>query len=166
MAIDLQTGELQWRTDCDGYRSDHAALSPDGKTFLVSCSTAKNVIGIDTATGTIVDRFQSGTGPHENIYLNGGNTIVHANIGSVFKGFSFFLDWFDLNSIKPDPGRFVPESFSEREADEIVARVKAGEDVDFDEAEQKWLDARIKDKRSLHIVQLEKTDAGEPTRPC
>ena len=65
-------------------RADHAALSPDGKTLLVSASTAGKVHAIDTATGRIYDSFDSGNEPHESIYSHDGSTIYHASIGHVF----------------------------------------------------------------------------------
>ena len=33
IALDVTTGEIAWRTKVKGVRSDHAALSPDGKIF-------------------------------------------------------------------------------------------------------------------------------------
>ena len=41
IALDVNTGEIKWRTPVEGSRSDHAAISPDGKIFLVSASTAR-----------------------------------------------------------------------------------------------------------------------------
>ena len=58
VAIDLNTGKIAWRTKVEGYRADHAAVSPDGKIFLVSASTARKVHAIDTATGRIVGEFE------------------------------------------------------------------------------------------------------------
>ncbi|OUS39793.1 hypothetical protein A9R00_09085, partial [Oleispira antarctica] len=40
IALDVNTGEIVWRTQVEGSRSDHSAISPDGKVFLVSASTA------------------------------------------------------------------------------------------------------------------------------
>ena len=68
----------------EGYRSDHMAISPDGKRVLVSASTAKKVHSIDTATGKIVGEFASGDQPHENNYSKDGKLIYHASIGQVF----------------------------------------------------------------------------------
>ena len=48
VAIDLDTRQIAWRTPVEGVRADHAALSPDGKTLLVSASTAGKVHAIDT----------------------------------------------------------------------------------------------------------------------
>ncbi len=94
VAIDMNTGALVWRTKIDGSRADHAAISPDGKTFLVSASTARKVQAIDTATGKITGEFESGDQPHENNYSKDGKRIYHASIGKVFvPTTSAWLDW-------------------------------------------------------------------------
>ncbi len=94
IALDVNTGEIVWRTEVEGARSDHAALSPDGKIFLVSASTARKVHAIDTATGKIVANFESGDQPHESNYIHDGSKILHASIGKVYVPFSSsWLDW-------------------------------------------------------------------------
>jgi YVTN family beta-propeller protein len=84
VAFDLSTREIVWRTKVDGYRSDHMAISPDGRTLLVSASTGNVVHAIDTATGAIVGGFESGDSPHENNYSADGKRIFHASIGLVY----------------------------------------------------------------------------------
>jgi hypothetical protein len=84
VAINLKTRKIAWRTPVEGYRADHMAISPDGKTLLVSASTAKKVHAIDTATGKIVGGFPSGDQPHENNYSRDGSLIYHASIGTVY----------------------------------------------------------------------------------
>jgi len=94
IALDVNSGEIIWRTPVEGSRSDHSAISPDGKTFLVSASTAGKVHAIDTATGKIKDEFESGDQPHENTYSKDGKLIFHASIGKVYVPFtSAWLDW-------------------------------------------------------------------------
>ncbi len=94
IALDVNTGEIKWRTPVEGSRSDHAAISPDGKIFLVSASTARKVHAIDTETGKIVANFESGDQPHESNYTKDGTKILHASIGKVFVPFSSgWLDW-------------------------------------------------------------------------
>ena len=94
VALDVNTGEITWRTQVEGSRSDHSAISPDGKTFLVSASTAGKVHAIDTATGKIIGEFESGDQPHENTYSKDGKLIYHASIGKVYVPFtSSWLDW-------------------------------------------------------------------------
>jgi DNA-binding beta-propeller fold protein YncE len=84
VAIDLNTRKIAWRVKVDGYRSDHMALSPDGRRLLVSASTARNVNVIDTRRGRIVARFPSGDQPHENNFSKDGKRIFHASIGTVY----------------------------------------------------------------------------------
>ncbi|MGK0248717.1 MAG: DNA-binding beta-propeller fold protein YncE [Oleispira sp.] len=94
IALDVNSGDIIWRTPVEGSRSDHAAISPDGKIFLVSASTAGKVHAIDTATGKIVNEFDSGDQPHENTYSEDGQHIFHASIGKVYVPFtSSWLDW-------------------------------------------------------------------------
>ena len=84
VAIDANSGEIFWRTPVEGLRADHAAISPNGKVFLVSASTARKVHAIDVSTGKIIGGFESGDQPHENTYSEDGKKIYHASIGKVF----------------------------------------------------------------------------------
>ena len=84
VAINLNTRQIAWRFQVDGQRSDHMAMSPDGKRVAVSASTGKVVHILDTATGHEVGRFPSGDSPHENNYSADGNLIYHASIGRVY----------------------------------------------------------------------------------
>ena len=94
VAIDVKTGRIVWRTPVAGVRADHAALSPDGKIFLVSASTARKVHAIDTATGKIVGGFDSGDQPHENNFSRDGQRVYHASIGKVYVPTTVsWLDW-------------------------------------------------------------------------
>ncbi len=94
VAIDVTTEKIVWRTPVEGMRSDHAAISPDGKVFLVSASTARKVQAIDTATGTVVGKFASGDQPHESNYSKDGKRIYHASIGKVYvPTTAAWLDW-------------------------------------------------------------------------
>ena len=71
-ALDLNTGAIVWRFRVDGQRSDHMAMSPDGKHVAVSASTGNVVHILDTFTGQEVGRFPSGDSPHENNYSADG----------------------------------------------------------------------------------------------
>jgi hypothetical protein len=84
VAINLRTRNIAWRTPVEGYRADHMAISPDGRTLLVSASTANKVHAIDTKTGRIVGGFESGDQPHENNFSRDGKLIYHASIGTVY----------------------------------------------------------------------------------
>ena len=92
VSIDIESGDIVWRAKVEGVRSDHSALSPDGKIFLVSASTARKVQAIDTSTGKVIGEFESGESPHENTYSKDGNRIYHASIGKVYIS-SPWLDW-------------------------------------------------------------------------
>jgi hypothetical protein len=84
IGLDMRTGRLKWRFAVDGQRSDHMAISPDGKNVAVSASTGNVVHILDTSTGREVGRFPSGDSPHENIYSKDGKRIYHASIGLVY----------------------------------------------------------------------------------
>jgi WD40 repeat protein len=84
IAIDVNTGAIRWRSPVDGSRSDHAALSPDGKTFLVSASMSRQVHAFDTQTGARKGSFSAGDQPHESNYSKDGKRIYHATIGKVY----------------------------------------------------------------------------------
>ena len=83
-AIDIASGEVVWRFQVDGYRSDHMALSPDGSQVAVSASTGNVVHILDVETGEEQGKFPSGDSPHENIYSEDGKRIYHASIGTVY----------------------------------------------------------------------------------
>lgn len=81
--------------DMDGQRTDHMALSPDGRRLLVSDSTSRQVIEYSMVDETLVDgtgirmgdrlrTFASGETPHESNYNEAGSTIYHASIGRVY----------------------------------------------------------------------------------
>lgn len=84
VAIEVTSGEIAWRFEVDGYRSDHMALSPDGTQVAVSASTGNVVHILDVETGEELGRFPSGDSPHENIYSEDGKRIYHASIGTVY----------------------------------------------------------------------------------
>lgn len=84
VGISLKTHQIVWRFPVDGVRSDHMAMSPDGKRVVVSASTANVVHVLDVATGKEVGRFESGGSPHESIFFNNGKRILHASIGMVY----------------------------------------------------------------------------------
>jgi DNA-binding beta-propeller fold protein YncE len=84
VAINMRTGRIVWRTPVEGYRSDHMAISANGRRLLVSASTANKVHEIDTATGKIIGSFASGDSPHENNFSKDGKRIYHASIGRVY----------------------------------------------------------------------------------
>jgi YVTN family beta-propeller protein len=84
VGIEIASGEIVWRFVVDGQRSDHMAISPDGRHVAVSASTGNVVHILDTRTGVEVGRFASGDSPHENNYSADGELIYHASIGLVY----------------------------------------------------------------------------------
>ncbi len=84
VAISLETGEIVWRFAVAGQRSDHMAVSPDGKQVAVSASTGNVVHLLDVQTGEQTGLFNSGDSPHENVYSKDGERIYHASIGLVY----------------------------------------------------------------------------------
>ncbi len=132
VAIDVNSGEIVWRTPVEGLRADHSAISPDGKIFLVSASTARKVHAIDVETGKIVGGFESGDQPHENTYSEDGSKIYHASIGKVYVA-SPSLDflkgdrWFQIVDAKTY---------------EVIRRVDMKEKLE--EAGFEWIDRAIR----------------------
>jgi hypothetical protein len=84
VAISLDTHEIVWRFQVDGVRSDHMAISPDGKRVVVSASTANVVHVLRVRDGQEIGRFPSGGSPHESVFIDGGKRILHASIGMVY----------------------------------------------------------------------------------
>lgn len=141
VALDVNSGEIVWRTPVDGLRADHSAISPDGKIFLVSASTARKVHAIDVATGEIVGEFASGDQPHENTYSEDGKRIYHASIGKVFVAST------SLDFIKGDRWFQIVDA----ETYEVIRRVDMKEKLE--EAGYEWIDRAI---RPMAITKDEK----------
>jgi hypothetical protein len=98
VAISFETKRIAWRTEVEGQRADHMAISPDGRRLVVSASTANKAHVIDTADGKILGSFESGDSPHENNFSRDGTRIFHASIGMVYTP----LDHPALDSSKGD----------------------------------------------------------------
>ena len=84
VAISLRTHEIVWRFPVAGQRSDHMAISPNGKQVIVSASTGNVVHVLRVSDGKELGSFPSGGSPHENVYVDGGKRIIHASIGTVY----------------------------------------------------------------------------------
>ncbi|GGX19950.1 YncE family protein [Streptomyces lomondensis] len=94
VSIDLATGDINWRFPVTGYRSDHMAVSPDGKRVAVSASTSNTVHVLDIVTGRELGRFATGDKPHENIFTQDGKYIYNMAIGDVnTQTDAPWLDW-------------------------------------------------------------------------
>ena len=84
VGINLRTGRIKWRFEVQGERSDHMAVSPDGRHVVVSASTGDVVHKLRVRDGKHLGRFRSGGSPHESTYIDGGKRILHASIGTVY----------------------------------------------------------------------------------
>lgn len=84
VAISLKTKKIVWRFTVAGVRSDHMAISPDGKRVVVSASTGDVVHVLRISDGKQVGQFASGGSPHESVFIDGGKKILHASIGMVY----------------------------------------------------------------------------------
>ena len=134
IALDVVTGKIAWRTPVEGFRADHAALSPDGKTFLISASMARKVHAIDTATGKIVGGFATGDQPHESDYSHDGQRIYHASIGRVF--IPFTAGW--LDGLKGERTFQVVDANSY----EIIEQFNLGDKLE--EYGEPWIDSAVR----------------------
>lgn len=88
VAIDLETGELRWRSETDGYRADHQVISGDGRYLYTSAVTADAVHKIDTEDGEIVGSVEVTTFPHGNHLhevpgMGDGSTLVNGSLGNL-----------------------------------------------------------------------------------
>lgn len=90
-----EPGSIVREQSMDGNRSDHMALSRDGRRLLVSDSTKRQVIEYSMVDETLTDgtvvkmgdrmrTFPSGETPHESNYTQDGERIFHASIGLVY----------------------------------------------------------------------------------
>lgn len=84
VAISLRTRKIVWRFAVAGVRSDHMAVSPDGKRVVVSASTGNVVHVLRISDGKQLGKFASGGSPHESVFIDGGTKILHASIGMVY----------------------------------------------------------------------------------
>lgn len=94
VSIDLATGAVEWRFPVSGFRSDHMAISPDGRRVAVSASTSNTVHVLDIETGKEAGSFKTGDKPHENVFTNDGRYLWNMGIGEVNNALDApFLDW-------------------------------------------------------------------------
>lgn len=84
VAISLATRKIVWRFAVAGVRSDHMAVSPDGRRVVVSASTGNVVHVLRMKDGKELGQFVSGGSPHESTFIDGGRKILHASIGMVY----------------------------------------------------------------------------------
>lgn len=82
-AFDLRSGELMWRRQVNVGRSDHMAMTPDGRYLLVSAMTVDKVKRVDTRTARIDGEFTTGAHPHDNQVSPDGYRIYNASLGDM-----------------------------------------------------------------------------------
>lgn len=82
-AFDLMNGALMWRREVNIGRSDHMAITPDGRYLLVSAMTVDKVKRIDTRTAQINGEFNAGAHPHDNQVSPDGRRIYNASLGDM-----------------------------------------------------------------------------------
>ena len=119
VAINIRSGRIVWRFEVAGQRSDHMAISPDGREVAISASTGNVVHILRTKTGEQVGSFPSGDSPHENTYSKDGERIYHASIGLVYTP----LDEPLVDTTKGD--RFF--QVVDADTNEILSRVDMGQ---------------------------------------
>ncbi|MGK5496841.1 YncE family protein [Streptomyces sp. URMC 125] len=83
VSIDVTTGRVDWRFPVSGFRSDHMAVSPDGRKVAVPASTSDTVHVPDIVTGKEPGSFRTGGKPHENVFTDGGRYVWNMSIGEV-----------------------------------------------------------------------------------
>lgn len=82
-AFDLATEKQLWKRPIPGLRSDHMAISPDGKRLYVSALTDNNVYLVDSASGAITGSFAGGEWPHDNELSHDGTLVYNGSIGNI-----------------------------------------------------------------------------------
>ena len=83
VAIDLASGELLWRRAIGIGRSDHMALTADGRYLFVSDIYNSRVKRIDTHTGRIDGEFVTGVFPHDIQISHDGTLVYNASLGNM-----------------------------------------------------------------------------------
>jgi YVTN family beta-propeller protein len=82
-AFDVATGRLRWKRAIPGIRSDHMAISPDGRRLAVSALSANEVLVLDPRDGRVVGRAPTGQWPHDNHFSADGRRLYNASIGTI-----------------------------------------------------------------------------------
>lgn len=81
--LSVRSHPMLWRTRVEGFKADHATISPDGTRLVVSATTVDKAHVLETATGKIIASFSTGNFPHQNDYSADGRFIYNASIGDV-----------------------------------------------------------------------------------
>jgi YVTN family beta-propeller protein len=100
-AFDLVGHQMLWRFHVSGFHADHLALTPAGNRLVISATTAQEAQVLDTATGTQVATFPTGTYPHANDLSANGQHLYNSSIGvTTFpKSLEFLKGSFQLTEV-------------------------------------------------------------------
>ena len=81
---DSGPARIAWRFAVDGHRSDHMAVSPDGRRVVVSASTADKVHVLRVRDGEELGSSPREARPTRPSTSTDGRKILHASIGYVY----------------------------------------------------------------------------------
>jgi len=107
-AFDLGTGELAWKTQIPGFRSDHMNISNDGEYLYASDLFENHVRVIDADTGDLLASVPTGMWPHDNRVMPDGERVLNQSIGRISKEIGPVR-----NALFPDAQVPVPVEFDE-----------------------------------------------------
>jgi DNA-binding beta-propeller fold protein YncE len=82
-AFDVATGEMRWKLDIPGFRSDHMTLSPDGQFLFVSAMTDNSIQIVDTGGPAIVDSFPAEHYPHGIHLTHDRSRVINGSLGNM-----------------------------------------------------------------------------------
>ena len=175
-AFDVESGDLLWKTPVNGFRSDHMTIYPDGSRLFVSAISGQPDEGVDvldTETGDIVGRFQTGEFPHDNVVSPDGERIYNSSIGNI-------LQPREVREERPDE---VNETVMNEPYQITVADAETLEVLDthvFDRGVRPWemtsdgrfiyaqlsffhgfIEYDLRERRTRRTVQLPKSEAAE-----
>lgn len=100
-AFDLVSHQMLWRFHVSGFHADHLALAAGGTRLVISATTAQQAQVLDTATGTQVASFPTGTYPHANDLSASGQHLYNSSIGVISfpKALEFLKGSFQLTEV-------------------------------------------------------------------
>jgi DNA-binding beta-propeller fold protein YncE len=83
VAFDLATGNMLWRRAIGIGRSDHMAITADGRYLFVSDLRNARVKRIDTHTARLDGEFVTGVFPHDIQFSHDGKLVYNASLGDM-----------------------------------------------------------------------------------
>lgn len=82
-AFDLATGRQLWTRPLHTGRSDHMAVSSDGRTIFIAALTDNSVYRISTADGAITGHFATGLWAHDTKLSKDGRRVYNSSTGEL-----------------------------------------------------------------------------------